>query len=88
MDGNRHNFSKFLHGAVGILAFVLLLFGTMGYVRYGHETEQMLNANMPHGTFVGTSINICLCIGVILTFPLQMYPVIELLEIFIFSDGE
>ncbi|XP_005097320.1 uncharacterized protein LOC101845918 [Aplysia californica] len=87
MEGNRHNFSNFLHGSVFILTCILSLFGIVGYLRYGTGTEQMLNQNMPSGTPVSIAINVCLCVGVILTFPLQIYPVIELSEIFLFGDG-
>ncbi|XP_059174468.1 uncharacterized protein LOC131954738 [Physella acuta] len=84
MEGNRHNFSMYLHGAVLILSAVLSTFGVVGYLRYGDSTEQMLNKNIPTSTTVGLAINIFLCLGVLLTFPLQMYPVIELAELFVF----
>ncbi|CAG5117101.1 unnamed protein product [Candidula unifasciata] len=87
MEGNRHNFSKFLHGAVLILTFILTVFGTMGYLANGDATEQMLNKHIPASDGFGVAINIFLCIGVVLTFPLQVYPVTELLEIYLFRPG-
>ncbi|XP_046557366.1 proton-coupled amino acid transporter 4-like isoform X2 [Haliotis rubra] len=88
MEGNRHNFGAFLHGAVGCLSFVLLAFGILGYLKFGESTNQMINTNIPSTSWVGIAVNICLCIGVILTFPLQIYPVIELAEIYTFADGK
>ncbi|XP_067671087.1 uncharacterized protein [Haliotis asinina] len=88
MEGNRHNFGAFLHGAVGCLSLVLLAFGILGYLKFGELTSQMINTNIPNSSWVGISVNICLCIGVILTFPLQIFPVIELAEIYTFADGK
>ena len=88
MEGNRHNYSKFLHGAIFILASVLSVFGTVGYLRYGSDTAQMLNGNIPAHSVTGMTLNILLCIGVILTFPLQIFPVIEIVEIYLFGHGK
>lgn len=88
MEGNRHNFSKFLHGAVFILSSVLTSFGVIAYLRYGSDTAQMLNKNIPTSDSFGMAINIFLCVGVILTFPLMIYPVIELTETYVFTKGE
>ncbi|XP_071106684.1 uncharacterized protein [Haliotis cracherodii] len=88
MEGNRHNFSAFLHGAVGTLSSVLLAFGVLGYLKFGESTSQMINTNIPSTTWVAMAVNICLCIGVILTFPLQIFPVIELAEVYTFADGK
>lgn len=87
MEGNRHNYSKFLHGAIFILASVLSIFGVVGYLRFGSETAQMLNGNIPAQSFTGMTLNILLCVGVILTFPLQIFPVIEICEIYLFGNG-
>ncbi|KAJ8318235.1 hypothetical protein KUTeg_003326 [Tegillarca granosa] len=87
MEGNRHNFKCFLHGAILVLSLVLGGFGTLGYMRFGDNLHQMLNTNIPPSSWVSFSVNICVIIGVIFTFPLQIYPVIELLEIALFSEG-
>ncbi|KAH9498872.1 hypothetical protein Btru_004913 [Bulinus truncatus] len=87
MEGNRHNFAPFLHSAVIILSIILTTFGVVGYLRFGETTEQILNNNIPTSTSMGMAINICLCVGVFLTFPLQIYPVIEISEFFLFKNG-
>jgi len=87
MEGNRHNFKTFLHGAIGMLTFILGTFGIMGYMRFADGVAQMINLNIPSGTFVFYTVNIGVCVGVLLTFPLQIYPVIELVEIVLFSEG-
>ncbi|XP_061169104.1 uncharacterized protein LOC133178388, partial [Saccostrea echinata] len=87
MEGNRHNFAAFLHGAIGVLTVILGGFGVLGYLRFGEELNQMLNTNIPASSWVSVAVNICAILGVLLTFPLQIYPVIEMCEIFLFSEG-
>ncbi|XP_060076775.1 neutral amino acid uniporter 4-like [Ylistrum balloti] len=87
MEGNRHNFNCFLHGAVGVLTLILGTFGIMGYIMFGDDVQQMINLNIPSTEWVSFAVNIGVCVGVLLTFPLQIYPVIELIEIILFSEG-
>ncbi|XP_069124866.1 uncharacterized protein [Argopecten irradians] len=87
MEGNRHNFNAFLHGAVGVLTLILGTFGIMGYIMFGQDVQQMLNLNIPSTEWVSFAVNVGVCVGVLLTFPLQIYPVIELIEIILFSEG-
>lgn len=87
MEGNRHNFVKFLYGAVAMLTVVLAFFGIVGYLRFGQDIEQMINANIPNGQWLSIAVNSCLCLGVLLTFPLMMYPVTELAELYLFGNG-
>ena len=88
MEGNQHNFVKFLYGAVGTLTMILGFFGIVGYMRFGDATEQMINANIPSGGWLSYAVNSCLCVGVLLTFPLMIYPVIQLAEIYLFGAGK
>ncbi len=88
MEGNRHKFSSFLHGVVCVLSFILGGFGMLGYLRFGSEVNQMLNTNIPATTWIAVAVNICVLIGVLLTFPMQMYPVTEMIEILLFSHGK
>ncbi|XP_053391552.1 uncharacterized protein LOC123563758 isoform X2 [Mercenaria mercenaria] len=87
MVGNRHLFSAFLHGAILFLTAVLGCFGILGYLKYGKDVHQMLNTNIPPGNPVSMAVNIGICLGILLTFPLQIYPVIEIIEKYLFSEG-
>ncbi|CAG2249831.1 PAT [Mytilus edulis] len=87
MEGNRHNFASFLHGAILVLSVILGSFGILGYLRFGSGVEQMLNLNIPSASWFAFSINICVIVGVALTFPLQIYPVTEMIELVLFSHG-
>ena len=88
MEGNRHNFSAFLHGAVLVLSVILGSFGILGYVRFGSDVQQMLNLNIPATSWVAFAVNVCVIVGVGLTFPLQIYPVVEMIEVLLFSHGK
>ncbi|XP_064602591.1 uncharacterized protein LOC135468322 isoform X2 [Liolophura sinensis] len=88
MEGNRHNFPFFLHAAVFLLSFILSVFGILGYLRFGEFAEQMINSNIrPLESPISRIVNVTLCLGILLTFPLQMYPVIELAEGYTFAEG-
>lgn len=88
MVGNRHLFSAFLHGAILFLTVVLGCFGILGYLKYGKDVHQMLNTNIPPGNPVSMAVNIGICLGILLTFPLQIFPVIEIMEKYLFSQGK
>lgn len=88
MVGNRHLFPWFLHGAILILTTILGNFGILGYLKLGDGVKQMLNANLPKGSPVAIAVNIGICIGILLTFPLQIYPVIEIMEKYLFAEGK
>ena len=47
----------------------------------------MLNANIPSGNPLSIAVNIGICFGILLTFPLQIFPVIEILEKYLFTEG-
>ncbi|KAK3612264.1 hypothetical protein CHS0354_039545 [Potamilus streckersoni] len=87
MDNNRHNFHFFLYGAIVCLSLILSTFGCLGYMRFGDNVKQMLNTNIPSDSAVFFAVNICICFGILLTFPLQMFPVIELTELYLFAEG-
>ena len=87
MVGNRHLFPAFLHGAILILSIILGTFGVMGYLKYGNSVHQMLNTNLPQGSTVAMVVNAGICFGILLTFPLQIYPVIEIIEKYLFTEG-
>ncbi|WAQ95755.1 AVT3-like protein [Mya arenaria] len=87
MVGNRHLFTWFLHGAVGVLTIILGVFGILGYLTFGQDVQQMLNKNLPPGEFLGIFVNVGICVGIMLTYPLQIFPVIEIIERYLFLEG-
>lgn len=87
MDGNRHNFPKFLHFAIAAVSFLLVVLGLTGYLRFGNDVNQMINLSIIHGGIYANLLNVCLLVAVICTYPLMAHPVLEMLENIIFSSG-
>uniref|UniRef100_A0A0L8GXY0 Amino acid transporter transmembrane domain-containing protein n=1 Tax=Octopus bimaculoides TaxID=37653 RepID=A0A0L8GXY0_OCTBM len=84
MDGNRHNFSKFLNGAILIVSFILLVLGLFGYLRFGSHVNQLINLSLIHSGLGAHLLNACLIVAVICTYPLMIYPVLQMIENFVF----
>ena len=88
MEGNRHNFSNFLHGGIGLISVVLASFGVLGYMKYGEHTPQIITQALPPNSVVSIIVNATLMFAVIFTYPLQVFPVTEIMEGYIFSEGK
>ncbi|XP_077992695.1 uncharacterized protein LOC144446744 [Glandiceps talaboti] len=87
MKGNRTNFPAFLHGAVLLLTVILGLFGVIGYFHYGTDVNQIITENFPPQSEVVYIVKATVCVGILLTYPLQMFPVIEIFEAILFAPG-
>nr|AKN21656.1 slc36a-3 [Schmidtea mediterranea] len=83
MIGNRHNFSRYLHVTLFLVVCVFGSFGILGHLRYGTNTKQIILQNLPYSTFVNI-INLILIFSVVCTYPLQMFPVVEIVEFLFF----
>jgi len=87
MEGNRHWFITFLHIAVYIVFCVLTTFGLMGYLRYGDGVQQIIILNMKQHSPLAILVDVTLIISVLFTYPLQCFPVIEIIESYLFEPG-
>jgi len=61
------------------LCILLLTFGEVGYMVYGDETEDMITNNLPRNVFTNVVMATVTC-NLIFTFPVQMFPVTEILD--------
>ena len=87
MEGNHHRFPAFLDGVVVLFSMMTIVSSVLGYLRYGHQTEQILLQNLPQNSTLVLVIDIALIIAILCTYPLQVYPVIEIMEGFLFAEG-
>lgn len=71
-------FMTVVDGSLVMCAIVLLTFGELGYMVYGSLVEDMITANM-NGTIVQI-VDGLLMVNLIFTFPIQMFPVTEILD--------
>ena len=85
MKENRKNYPRYLHGAVLLISIILGTFGIFGYIHFGDGVEQLISDNLPYGT-LSIIVQITVCVGILFTYPLQMYPVVEIAENFFFKE--
>ena len=79
MAENRGRYPCYLHMSLTLLSLILGSFGILGYLRYGHNTHQIVTENL-EGSVIVIILRLLLFVGVLFTYPLQIYPVIQILE--------
>ncbi|XP_071483203.1 proton-coupled amino acid transporter 1-like [Diadema antillarum] len=87
MEGNRHLYPLLLHLNVLFFTALMASIGIMGYLYYGANVEQVITWSLPLSDPLTLAVNITLVIAVIFTFPLQVFPIIEILEQITFGPG-
>ncbi|XP_064621004.1 uncharacterized protein LOC135483870 isoform X2 [Lineus longissimus] len=87
MEGNRKNFPFYLHGALFLVSCVLSSFGIIGYLRYGPHVQQVIVNNLPPFSVLSLCVDTCLILAIACTYPLQVFPVCQITEHYIFRLG-
>lgn len=86
MASGRQNYPSLLHGVIAFTAFFLGTFGIAGLLRYGADgVEQIATENLSSGSFVGAAVRGCLLIAILFTYPLQVFPVLQCGERWVFN---
>lgn len=83
MIGNRQNFFPYLHVTIFLIIFMMGSYGIVGNLRYGSDTQQIILRNLPQ-TAILAVVNSILIVSVVCTYPLQMFPVVEVAEFLFF----
>lgn len=78
MAENRVKYPKYMHYSIAGLALILSSFGIIGYLAYGEKTCQIVTVNL-NGP-IAVALQILLFIGVLFTYPLQIYPCVQIAE--------
>ena len=86
MAENRGRYPCYLHISLFLLSSILGSFGVLGYLRYGAETNQIVTENL-NGSVIVIALRCLLFFGVLFTYPLQIYPVIQIVEALIFGPN-
>lgn len=84
MAENRPRFPLYLHLALGIVSTILGSFGMLGYMIYGSNVPQIVTDTLEKGVMTQL-VRVTLIIAVLMTYPLQLYPVIEIAESIFFT---
>ena len=79
MREGRGNFIKLLHIALLAITVILGSFGVFGYLRFGSTVAQVIIDELAQDG-LSTAIRCGLVIGVMMTFPMQLFPVIQIIE--------
>eukprot|EP00794_Sanderia_malayensis_P009113 gene9113-10086_t len=85
MAENRHRYPCYLHISLALLSSILASFGILGYLRFGNETNQIVTENL-EGSVIVIILRCLLFFGVLFTYPLQIYPIIEIVEGILFKS--
>ena len=78
MAENRTKYPAFLHVTMFFMALILSGFGITGYLSYGDKTCQIVTQNLRGD--IAIVLQVFLFIGVLFTYPLQIYPNIQIVE--------
>lgn len=84
MAENRPHFPLYLHLALGIVSSILGSFGMLGYTIYGSNVPQIVTDTLQTG-IMAQLVRVTLIVAVLMTYPLQLYPVIEIAESIFFT---
>lgn len=74
-----HRFKQVLISALSIYGILLATFGLLGYVAFKEKTEDVVSLNLPNNVF-SIIVKIGLIIGLLFTYPVQLFPVSELFD--------
>ena len=84
MAENRPRFPLYLHIALAQVSFILGSFGVLGYMIYGSTVPQIVTDRLQTGV-IAQLVRLTLIVAVMMTYPLQLYPVIEITESVLFT---
>jgi hypothetical protein len=85
MNENRGNYRKYLHGVIFLMSVIFGSSGIFGYIHFTDNVDQLVSDNLPYGP-LSVALQVTLCIAVLFTYPLQMYPIVEIAENFLFKE--
>lgn len=75
----RPKFARVLAAAMVFITFLYTIFGLLGYLAYGEYTKDIVTLNLGN-SWQTVVVKICLCTGLVFTYPMMMYPVYEVAE--------
>ncbi|KAL4230317.1 hypothetical protein ACF0H5_010700 [Mactra antiquata] len=86
----RHQFKKYFVVTMFIVTSMYVSFGSCGYASFGKETNQIITLNLPQGESVDFSMIVksCLCLALFFTYPVMMFPVMQILDGYLIWEPE
>ena len=76
---DRSKFAGILATAMFVITSLYTVFGLLGYLAFGEYTKDIVTLNLGN-TWQTVIVKLCLCTGLLFTYPVMMTPVYEVLE--------
>ncbi|VFQ93601.1 unnamed protein product [Cuscuta campestris] len=76
---DKGKFGKILGLSIALISMMNAVFGVLGYFAFGDETKEIITTNLGRG-LLSSLVQIGMCVYLLITFPLMMNPVYEVLE--------
>ncbi|XP_077992195.1 uncharacterized protein LOC144446321 [Glandiceps talaboti] len=90
MVGHRERFPIFLSIVIITFSILMITVGVVGYLFLGNDTEQIILDNLTNHTSseLLLFLQIAISLSVLFTYPLQIQPLIEVVEKLLFTEGK
>jgi len=75
----RSRFKFIFSMAIMAMTALYILFGVCGYLSFGVDTQGIITLNLPAGPMPLT-VKGCLCFSLFFTYPVMLFPVVEIIE--------
>ena len=73
-------FTGILKNGFCVITILYTVFPLVVYLCYGSVTKDMITSNLPDGNFIVVLVELSYSIGLYFTYPIQMWPAIQILE--------
>eukprot|EP00668_Euglena_longa_P042185 GGOE01055644.1.p1 GENE.GGOE01055644.1~~GGOE01055644.1.p1 ORF type:complete len:532 (-),score=149.69 GGOE01055644.1:254-1849(-) len=73
-------FNSLLAGNILLMLATYASFAGIGYIAFGSGVHDVIILNLPQKSLLSCSIQLAYCLAVVFTFPLQLFPVLQVLE--------
>lgn len=84
----KHKFPKIISLTILFLVVLFSLFAGVVYAAFGQDTQSVVTLNLPNASVSGATMTVQLTysLALVLTYPLMLYPVVKILENYLFSQ--
>ncbi|KAL8618787.1 hypothetical protein ACOMHN_000215 [Nucella lapillus] len=87
MEGNRHNYAHYVTAGLTVLVLLHICTGVLSYLSFGSAIAQVVSMNLDVGSWLGVTVNVFLMVGILFTFPIMVFPVVQMAEATMFGKG-
>lgn len=86
----RYRFKKYFVATMIIVTTMYVSFRSCGYASFGRQTNQIITLNLPKGDSVDFAMIVksCLCLALFFTYPVMMFPVMQILDGYLIWEPE